>query len=171
MVTVAVIAILAIVAIPNLRDFVHNNRLRAASNELTAALQAARMEAIRLNSRALVCRSADGATCAGSNGNWTGWVVLADLDKDGAADDRVRSGTLNPAVQVSTSVAIENGTITFFPDGLARGANTLPLDASIGACIQPSGLAQNRRIVRLSTGGRLRVVTDSSSSCAAPSNT
>jgi type IV fimbrial biogenesis protein FimT len=167
MVTVAVIAILAVVAIPNLRDLVHNNRLRAASNELVASLQAARMEAVRLNTPAQVCRSADGATCIGSNGNWAGWVVLADLDKNGTADI-VRTGTFNPSVLIATSPAVDDGAITFGPDGLARDAAGLPMEAALAACITGTALPENRRTVEVLSGSRFQVATDSQPSCSAP---
>ena len=169
MVTVAVIAILAVVAIPNLRDFVHNNRLRAASNELVASLQAARMEAVRLNSPALVCRSTDGTTCAGSNGNWATWVVLADVDKDGD-NDLVRTGTVDPRILVATSAAVANGTVRFSPDGLARTAAGLPLEANVGACITGTALPENRRLVTIRSGSRFMVARDADTGCAAPSN-
>lgn len=171
MVTVAVIAILAVVAIPNLRDFVHNNRLRATSNELVASLQAARMEAVRLNSNAIVCRSTNGTTCAGGTDAWAAWVVLADVDHDGAADDLVRTGAAAAPVVVSSSESIDNSAVTFGPDGMARTAAGLPLQGSLGACITETALAQNRRVVRIRTGSRFQVVQDASTSCARPGNT
>lgn len=170
MVTVTVIAILAVVAIPNLRDVVLNNRIRAGANEFVASLQSARMEAVRLNARAVVCRSTDRATCANSNGDWTSWVVLSDVDHDGAVDDLVRTSTANPALLIRSSAAIANGAITFWPDGMARTAAGVPLDANVGVCVSGSALPQNSRVVTIRTGSRFRTAAGNLSGCTAPSD-
>ena len=170
MVTVAVIAILAVVAIPNLRDFAHNNRLRAGSNELVASLQAARMEAVRLNSNTIMCRSTNGTSCAGATGTWATWVVLADTDHDGAIDDLVRTGAIAAPVVATDSAAVTSSRITFGADGMARTAAGLPLQAAMGVCITGTDLPQNRRVVNIFTGSRLQVVQDASTNCARPAN-
>lgn len=170
MVTVAVVAILAVVAVPSLRDVVQNNRLRAGANELVAALQAARMEAVRLNSRSLVCRSTDGATCANSGGDWTAWVVMADVNHDGNVDDLVRTGSASASVQIANSPAIEDGTIVFRPDGMARTDAGLPLEANLAVCIPSSSLPENRRIVSIAAGSRFSVSHGNDTACAAPTD-
>lgn len=82
MVAVAIVAILAAVAVPGMRDFVHANRLAAQSNELLGALALARSEAVKRGANVSVCRSADGATCGGA---WSdGWIVVLDTAASGA---------------------------------------------------------------------------------------
>src|SRR3546814_19233482 len=70
MVTISVLAILMMLAVPSFTSIINSNRLTAQSNEVVAALQLARMEAIKQNRRAIVCRSATGTTCANAPGAW-----------------------------------------------------------------------------------------------------
>ncbi|MCL5801586.1 MAG: GspH/FimT family pseudopilin [Gammaproteobacteria bacterium] len=73
MITLAVVAILATVAVPSFMAFIQNNRITAQTNDLVTALNIARSEAIHRNSATTVCSSSDGATCVGS---WdSGWLV------------------------------------------------------------------------------------------------
>lgn len=82
MIAIAVAGILAAVAIPNMRDFIRNNRLTSTANDLLRSLQVARGEAIKRQSNVAVCASADPnadePTCSGAA--FTGWIVFQDTD-------------------------------------------------------------------------------------------
>lgn len=68
MVTIAVMAIIAGIAFPNLRDFVVNNRVSTQTNEFVAVLNFARSEAIK--------RGADVRVCAEDGKDFgRGWLV------------------------------------------------------------------------------------------------
>lgn len=75
MVTVAIIAIVATIALPSFNDVIVRNRIVSQSNELMAALSFARTEALRSNAEVGVCgRNADSNGC--DAGSWDrGWVV------------------------------------------------------------------------------------------------
>lgn len=74
MVTVAVVGILAVVAVPAMTGLINANRINSASDNLTAALQLARSEAIRRGTSVTVCASNDGQACA-STTSWNRWIV------------------------------------------------------------------------------------------------
>ncbi len=80
MVTVAVAGILAMVAVPNMRTFLQNNRLSTASNDLLRSFYLARTEAIKHQANVVVCAVADPTlavpTC--SYGPFKGWIVFQD---------------------------------------------------------------------------------------------
>src|SRR5205823_3742250 len=59
MVTVAVAGVLAMVAVPNMRTFLQNNRLSSASNDLLRSFNLARTEAIKHQANVVVCAVAD----------------------------------------------------------------------------------------------------------------
>jgi type IV fimbrial biogenesis protein FimT len=85
MVTIAVAAILVVVAVPNLRTFVQNSRINTQVNDLIADLSYARSEAIKRRTNVAVCQSTNGTTCAG--GNWKdGRLIYADINGNGALD-------------------------------------------------------------------------------------
>ncbi len=89
MVTVAVAAILAVLAAPSFREYLLNQRVKNASYDLISALTLARSEAIT--------RNCD-VTVAQSGGNWTdGWVVSTDAASCGAS------------IQLFTREAFNNG--------------------------------------------------------------
>jgi type IV fimbrial biogenesis protein FimT len=86
LVTIAIAAVLAGLAAPSFRDLIANNRLKSHTSALHTSLLQARSEAIKRNSRVVVCKSSDGATCA-TSGDWQqGWVVFADADNDAQLD-------------------------------------------------------------------------------------
>src|SRR2546430_13780162 len=80
MVTVAVAGVLAMVAVPNMRTFLQNNRLSSASNDLLRSFYLARTEAIKHQANVVVCAVADptlaAPTC--SYGPFRGWIGFQD---------------------------------------------------------------------------------------------
>src|SRR3989440_11699274 len=80
MVTVAVAGILAMVAVPNMRTFLQNNRLSSASNDLLRSFNLARTEAIKHQTNVAVCAVADPPFAAPvcSYGPFKGWIVFQD---------------------------------------------------------------------------------------------
>lgn len=79
MVVIAIVAIVSAIALPSLTAFIDSTRFSAQANDLVAALNYARSEAVKRNADVSVCPSTDGATCASSSSWSTGWLVtLAD---------------------------------------------------------------------------------------------
>ena len=73
MVTVSVLALLLGIGVPSFRATIQGNRVTAVSNDLVAALQFARSEAVRRGENVTLCSSNDQVTCSGG---WVdGWVV------------------------------------------------------------------------------------------------
>lgn len=75
MVTVVVLAILAGIALPNLRDFTRRSAVTSQSNAVLADLQYARNDAITRRVITEICGSTDGTACTGTNAFEGGWVV------------------------------------------------------------------------------------------------
>lgn len=85
-VTVSLLGILLTMAVPNFTTLVKNSRLSTQANDFIIAANLARSEAIKRNLNVVICRSADGASCANSGGWEQGWVVFVDNDSDGGLD-------------------------------------------------------------------------------------
>ncbi len=121
MVTVAVIGLLALAAVPAMTSMIRNSRLTGQTEELVASLQLARAEAIRRNARVTVCASTNGSTCASST-SWTEWIVHGmDNSLSTPVDDVIRAGTAGSGVQVSGPAA----GIAFKPSGLIDSSQQL----------------------------------------------
>ena len=153
----AIIAILAAVATPTLRQFSANSRTTAANNSLVSALALARSEAIRRSTPVTVCSSANAATCANSN-NWaTGWIAFTDVNANGAFDaasDTLLQAWSAPSGNVSvTSTAnvltynsrgmMNLGTAITFNTWVAgcRGANQTQVVVAVGGSPQNTHIA------------------------------
>ncbi len=79
MVTLAIAAILATMAIPNFTEIITSNRLTTYNNELVAALNLARSEAVKRNQQVIVRKT---------GANWeNGWRVFVDIDRSSPASD------------------------------------------------------------------------------------
>ena len=75
MFTITVAAIILSFGVPGFLSFIDNNRAVTHTNDLVTALNLARSEATRRSTRVLLCSSADGSTCSGSDDWSTGWVA------------------------------------------------------------------------------------------------
>lgn len=82
----AVSGLLLAIAIPALASMLEAGRLSGFTNELVSSLHLTRSEAIKRNSRAVMCKSADGMNCA-SGGSWDqGWLVFHDANNNALLD-------------------------------------------------------------------------------------
>jgi prepilin-type N-terminal cleavage/methylation domain-containing protein len=132
MLTIAIAGVLASIAVPNMRDFIRNNRLTGATNDLLRSTQIARSEAIKRQQTVVLCASAnpvdDEPDC--SDGDFRGWVVFVDANNDwdldvddtGTPEDETevvieRHELVHDSVRV---VNDEDGILSYGPSGFAR---------------------------------------------------
>jgi len=118
-VTLALIAILAGIAAPSMIDFVRNNKMAAAARQLDADMVLARREAIKRNTRVLVCPlgSTAGKCATATATAWTqGWLVCYDADFDNDCDD---TATNNPN-PIRQHAALESTLTVTGPAAIAR---------------------------------------------------
>lgn len=113
MVTVGVVAILAALAVPTMRDVIANSRIRASSESIQNGLAQARAEAVRLNTQVEFVL-AD-----------TGWQVRKVSDATVLHQSSGREGSSGLTI---TKTPSGSDRITYNAFGLAASAN--PSDAS-----------------------------------------
>jgi type IV fimbrial biogenesis protein FimT len=153
MITVAVAGVLAAIAVPNMRDFIRNNRLTGGTNDLLRSMQIARSEAIKRQVPVTTCASADPyaavASLACSGTTFSGWFVFQDVNGNWAFD--------TPA-----DVVIERKNVT--PGVTVRSNNSHKVSyASSGlANPPPSGQSASTRILLCDERGLLTFGTSSS---------
>lgn len=156
LVTLAVAAILLTVAIPNYQTFILNSRMSSKSNDLLGALQLARSEAVKRNSRVSVCKSTGGACVAG--GTWAqGWMVFVDGGVAGTLDGTDQSIQIYPALTgtmtLSATVNASNF-ISYLPTGMPNLA--VGTTATLTLC--PGVAGANGRDVQIVAAGRASIV-------------
>ena len=127
MVTIAVAAILLAVAVPGFRNLIVSNRLTATTNAFVAALNLARIEAIKRNARVTLCKTADpNATepnCAASASWNQGAIVFVDRGTVGtveSGDILLRVLGPFPDVTITTGDRFALG-VSYLPTGVSKG--------------------------------------------------
>ena len=109
MITIVVVVILGTLAAPSFVEYIANQRLRNASNDLISALQIARSEAIKRNADVDVVRTV--------STNWTsGWKV-----QFAGAAIRVQDGFNKLSITDSANLS----TISYGNDGRAKSVPTI----------------------------------------------
>jgi type IV fimbrial biogenesis protein FimT len=119
MVTLSLIALLAAIAAPAMIDFIRNNKMSTAARQLDADMTLARREAIKRNTRVLICPmgSVAGKCATATTSAWAqGWLVCYDADFDGDCDDTATSNP-NPIRQ---HAALESTLTLTGPAAVAR---------------------------------------------------
>ncbi|MFH1601103.1 MAG: GspH/FimT family pseudopilin [Pseudomonadota bacterium] len=165
MVVLAVLAVLIGVAVPSFQNITNRNRLTAVTNEMVAALQLTRVEAIRRNARVVFCPTTDGAACGGTN--WLRSIVVA------PGGEVVREINFEGAgLVVSPSSSVDTGDqISFGASGFARAGTTAANRAGgLRVCSTLVNPDENARDVMVNVS-RISVTTVASAECAvAPGN-
>ncbi|NEV62963.1 GspH/FimT family pseudopilin [Thiorhodococcus minor] len=138
LISIAMLSILLTVAVPSFTELVKNNRMSSNTNELLAALQYARSEAVTRKSAVAICTSntgmeSDNPACIDTV-NWhSGWIIFVDANNDGSRDTssgtgeillHVREALDGGDVTAVGETAIAHG-IRFFSDGTASSGGRI----------------------------------------------
>jgi type IV fimbrial biogenesis protein FimT len=161
LVVLALIGIVTMLAAPSFNSAFLSNRLAAYANSFVASAQLARSEAIKRNRPVHVCRSTDGATCAGS-GTWQqGWIVWSDDNSNGTLDAGEAVVQIQQAISADYQLNSSAGgyDLAFQPVGGGSSAATLKLCRA-----SPNAGAQERQI-KIDATGRPSVSTTHTGTC------
>ncbi|MEP6790575.1 MAG: GspH/FimT family pseudopilin [Ramlibacter sp.] len=168
LVSLVITSILMSAAIPSMTAAVDSIRLSSASSMFISALHLARSEAIKRNGRVVVCKSADGVSCAVSGGWEQGWIVFHDANGNGLREGSETivlhehalsaglklAGNLNVARYVSYTAL---GTAKLVDGAFQAGTLTLCKHAADGG---------NAHQIVLSATGRPRLQKTTTAACA-----
>jgi type IV fimbrial biogenesis protein FimT len=160
MVTLTLLAILIALVTPSFQGLLRDNQAAAQANALVGSLMLARSEAIKRNAPVVICRSNDGASCAGSE--WEdGWILWADMDRDGALDPDDGDGIPEAGEEMILQaqepldgrfdLSATGSSVTYRPDGTLAGA------ADAFELLPPGGDTEHGRCIAIEVTGRPRV--------------
>ena len=131
---IAVLAILTTLAVPPFTQFIQNNRLAAQANDMVAAFQLARSEALKRSVDVRVCASDNGTSCSG---DWTdGWIAIADPGGDDEELLRVWPAPEDGFQISSTPTGISY--IEFKPTGISAGSGEQQFTLKLNGCTNKS---------------------------------
>ncbi|MHA3099316.1 GspH/FimT family pseudopilin [Acinetobacter brisouii] len=114
-ITVLVLAILTMLAVPSMTNFIKSNKIKSSSSDITNFLQQARSEAIKTGKTTTVCASTDGATCVTSN--QTAWNV----------------GLISKSTSITSTATVINSVLAFNDQNLNITGPTQISFNSVGA--------------------------------------
>lgn len=135
-IVIAIAAILALIAIPSMVSVVRDFRQKTALSLLTSDLNLARSEAIKRNTRMLVCvRNSAGADCASGTDWKAGWVVCTDANSDNQCDDGTADNpnpvAVRPALHSTLTLTASDAVIRFNANG-TQGAGSAAANLILG---------------------------------------
>ncbi len=175
MVVLAIAGLILGLAVPNMRDFMRNNRLAGGANELLAALSVARSEAIKrqlpLPGGVAVCATSDPDTdstpsCSGAwaAGASSAWIVWVDADGDWAPDNNAAEPVLARYTALDDSITLRSdndGVVRYSLTGFASPADATTPTRNVVMCdvrgTAAAGATSPARLVQISPTGRARV--------------
>lgn len=159
MVTIAVLAVVLVIAMPSFNRQINNNRADSAADEFTAALNYARSQAVRTKQRVSLCASSDGQTCTGSD-----WAVGLMVFEDRATSDNAATPILGSSAKIYkvwqkfdsvTAFSVKRGSTNVgFVRFTSLGTLALSSADSAEATIKPVGCTGNSaKIISISLSG------------------
>lgn len=154
MITIALAAILMMIAVPGMRSFIINSSVEKTANDAFNALHSARSHAIDINHDVVVCYADASQTC--QTDNYTHLIIFADMDADGVytagTDTLLTSGD---TLDSTTTVINPRTNYRFTSDGLIRGTTaTFIFNNTENGCV-------GKKII-LAASGRARMCSSSS---------
>ena len=162
MVTIAIVAILATIAIPSYEQLVINSRMTTQANEFLTMMQFTRSEAVKRNGWVTMCKSANpnaAAPACVTTGSWAqGWIVFANAANDGSVD---AGDTILRVHAALTGASTLTGSVNHFSYGSNGQASAAP---TFGLCSNKPAKYQGRDIA-LSTTGRATAIKDTALPC------
>lgn len=160
MVTIAVAAVLLVIAVPSFKSITLSNKLNTAVNDLVGSLNTARMEAIKGNANAQFCSNSSSSNGSDALGNkcsaqTVGAVVLV----TGSDFTVARAGSPIPASLIISGSA---AAIRFGGDGIGHAVgNTAPYTGPVADICTSSSSKDNHRIIQMTAGSILETSTSS----------
>lgn len=171
MVTVAIIAILAMLAAPSFNEAILSNKLASFANNFVASATLARGEAVKRNAVVTLCVVAtDTSKTCTTSGDWQqGWIVFNDINGDGILDESTadpaaptlretliyRQQALSADYKLTGSVK----NIAFQSVGVGTTAATLKL------CRATPTAGSQERDIKVSATGRVSVAKTTAGVC------
>lgn len=117
MVTMTVGAVLMAVGVPSMRNFQRNSELASASNNLIAAVNVARGEAMKRGTNAMVIPK--------QTSGWdSGWVVFVDQDRDGKYNPSADITIFEQSLPTDTFLAVSGSAAYLLFDGSGYAKTT-----------------------------------------------
>ncbi|HXD42081.1 MAG TPA: GspH/FimT family pseudopilin [Ramlibacter sp.] len=168
LVVMLIAAVLVTIAIPSMAAIIKSIKLSTASSAFVSYLHLARSEAIKRNSRVVLCKSADGRECSASGGWEQGLIVFHDANNNGTLDAGeaviVRAEALPSTLKLVGNLNVSRY-VSFAPTGATKLIGGGFQAGTLTLCQESVSAGEGRQIV-LNAVGRPRVQKVLLNACA-----
>jgi len=168
MVTLAVAAILAVVAVPSMQSFLAARSSAGGADQLMQAIRLARSESLKRLAPVTICSTSDpNAASPDCGGTWkSGWLVFVDTDRDAAvgANDLVLKVGAPPASIGGLAEDSDAASVTFEANGLAGNAMAFTVKPNVSDT-DSTAYTANVQHVCVTVAGQIQLKKGSGSSC------
>lgn len=159
MVTIAIVAILSMMAAPSLTESIENGKVKTLSTELTAALYLTQSEAVKRGIQVSIRPQQT------SSNEWqTGWDIFSDLNANGtkdASDELIQTHTITTeGLTLISANSVFATWLGFLPSGAAVGANGI--SGGFRICRADGNISKARTFIVQATGNVITEVGASS---------
>lgn len=123
-IAIAVIAILAAIAVPNIISWLPNYRLKAVARNVISNFQKAKMEAVKTNKDVIITFTTGAYTPSGGVGSYR--IFVDDGSGGGTEGDGIQNGSERILAQVNMPKNVSLYTTTFTGDTTGYNSRALP---------------------------------------------
>ena len=160
LVTLAVAAVLFMIAVPSFRNITLANKLDTTANGIVNAIQVARMEAIKRNANTQLCSNSSSANTSDTLGGACGTEAGAVWAMSGGAASQVLAGTVGLATPIQLNGDLV--ALRFSAQGLARKVGTnAPYGTTVADICTSQMSTNNHRKITMTAGSTLVTATTS----------
>lgn len=158
-IVLAIAGILFSSAIPSFSQMLAHNKQEAQLYTLFHHHQLARSEAIKTNSRVILCKSSDAKQCS-SQSKWAdGWIIFSDTDNNKIISNNEHVIFIQGALSGNLSLKYKgfgsHNSVRYFPDGHSSTNGTFTLCSQFGD--------EYAKSIIISRTGRARIASKSAS--------
>lgn len=153
LVVLSIVAILAAAGAPSFGTFLRSTRVSSTVLQLASDLNLARSEAIKRNSRVLICVKDSAGTGCGTGTNWqAGWLVCSAQGSDSACD---AATTTRPNPIAVRSAVASDVTITASAAKLSFNANGSQSSNGAAATLVIASAGVNTKTISIAATGNV----------------
>lgn len=109
LVVIAIVAIVSVLAGPDLSALIKSNRIAGTVNAVNADITFAKSEAIKRGAAVTLCASSDQASCSASSNLANGWIVFSDPNENQAVDEGEAVIKVQDKLKGNDSVVLSDG--------------------------------------------------------------
>lgn len=167
LVVLGMMVVLMGIALPSMSSMITSYRALTLVNAFLSSLNFARSEAIKRNSRAVLCKSVDGLSCAEQGGWEQGWLLFHDVNNNAELDagETVieRQGAVSGGLRLTGNTPVASY-VSYSASGSAKLTSGAFQAGTFTLCRVPDAGAEVRTIV-LSSTGRARTTKGVAGDC------